>query len=170
MRTSLELAHRARTRAAAWQVANPEKARARKAAWQKANQEKHRLSSAQYRNKNREKCVAATARWYGENRSHANEMSLAWLQEHPEKRVSYGARHRAAKLLATTMWANSFLIEEAYALAQLRTQTTGFKWHVDHVVPLQSPLVCGLHVESNLQVIPSFKNQSKGNRHWPDMP
>jgi hypothetical protein len=41
---------------------------------------------------------------------------------------------------------------------------------VDHVVPLKSPLVCGLHCEANLELIPANDNFRKGNRHWPDMP
>ena len=74
---------------------------------------------------------------------------------------------------ATPAWANQFFIEEAYDLARLRTQQkTGRsdEWQVDHIVPLQHPLVQGLHVEHNLQVIPAIHNQRKGNRVWPDMP
>jgi 5-methylcytosine-specific restriction endonuclease McrA len=44
------------------------------------------------------------------------------------------------------------------------------KHEVDHIVPLKSPLVCGLHVEHNLQVIPATQNRRKHNRVWPDMP
>ena len=62
------------------------------------------------------------------------------------------------------------MIEEFYHLAQLRTKATGIVWHVDHIVPLQSPIVCGLHAETNLQVIPGVMNVGKGNRFWPDMP
>jgi hypothetical protein len=78
-------------------------------------------------------------------------------------------RRNAEKLKATPSWANLFFIEEAYDLAQRRTEATGFQWHVDHIVPLRSKRVCGLHVEHNLQVIPARTNLAKGNRVWPFM-
>ena len=67
-------------------------------------------------------------------------------------------------------WANTFFMREAYELSSLRTKLTGIKWHVDHIVPLQSKIVCGLHCERNLQVIPAVKNMSKKNNVWPQMP
>jgi hypothetical protein len=45
-----------------------------------------------------------------------------------------------------------------------------FGFDVDHVVPLVSPLVCGLHVWENLQLMDSTCNKQKGNKEWPDMP
>ena len=44
------------------------------------------------------------------------------------------------------------------------TSQTGIKHEVDHIIPLQSPFVCGLHVEYNLQVITAKMNRSKGNK------
>jgi hypothetical protein len=73
-------------------------------------------------------------------------------------------RRQAMKLSATPAWANSFFIVEAYRLAKLRTEVTGIKWEVDHIIPLRHPLVCGLHVEHNLRVIPMAQNRRKGNK------
>jgi len=87
-----------------------------------------------------------------------------WKKVHPELVRADRARRRAANYQAVAKWANNFFIQEAYRLARLRSKLFGFKWHVDHIVPLRSPVVCGLHVETNLQVIPASANFSKGNR------
>lgn len=41
---------------------------------------------------------------------------------------------------------------------------------VDHIVPLQSPLVCGLHTHTNLEVVRYRRNRVKSNWLWPGMP
>lgn len=107
--------------------------------------------------------------------------SREWAKKNPERaklnhkknqiasnQRSYLRVKRAQQ--ARPSWANRFFMNEAYDLARRRTATTGFAWHVDHVVPLRSKVVCGLHCERNLSVIPGAHNHSKGNRHWPDMP
>jgi len=64
---------------------------------------------------------------------------------------------------ATPKWANRFFMAEAYELAQLRTKITGIHWEVDHIIPVKSKHVCGLHVEHNLQVVPANWNKTKSN-------
>ncbi|QFP93690.1 hypothetical protein [Ralstonia phage P-PSG-11-1] len=38
---------------------------------------------------------------------------------------------------------------------------------VDHIIPLKHPLVCGLHVECNLQLLSSEANNKKRNKFDP---
>ena len=74
------------------------------------------------------------------------------------------ALRRATKLQATPTWFEEDLVSVVYKKAKQ------YNCNVDHIVPLQNPLVCGLHCWSNLQLLPEELNKSKGNRHWPDMP
>lgn len=85
----------------------------------------------------------------------------------------HNKRRRAARLHAFSPYDKEFfdlLEKEAYSLCKLRKALTGVGFEVDHVIPLRSKLVCGLHNEFNLRVITSFANNRKGNRYWPDMP
>ena len=149
-----------------WRQANKERRNETGKKWKEANKEKVRLTVKKCKLKNREKYLAASREYSKRNR----EKGRAWKKANPHK-VNANTRLRQVKeLKATPAWANQFFIEEIYDLAQRRTKATGYKWHVDHIVPLRSKLVCGLHVEHNLQVIPASANIAKGNKHWPDMP
>ena len=88
-----------------------------------------------------------------------------WQIENPGLVRALANRHRAAKLRAKPVWANEEKIKEYYELA---AQNKGC--HVDHIVPLQSKIVCGLHNEFNLQILNGPDNAKKGNRFWPGMP
>lgn len=49
-----------------------------------------------------------------------------------------------------------------------KARELGFE--VDHVVPLKSDMVCGLHCWHNLQLLNKADNIRKLNRYWVDMP
>ena len=123
-----------------------------------------------YYEQNRSKLIVEHRQWYSRNQKANSARMLIWQRNNRALCTSYAIKRRAVKKNATPQWANHFFIHQIYDLARRRTQVTGIIWNVDHIVPLTSPLVCGLHVEHNLRVIPASKNKSKGNYHWPDMP
>lgn len=67
-------------------------------------------------------------------------------------------------MLATPTWANHELIKAIYAKAKEKGM------EVDHIVPLDGKIVCGLHCHHNLQLLTAEENKRKHNRWWPDMP
>jgi len=120
-----------------------------------ANPEKHRTNNAVWRKSNAEKKRAKNA---------------AWQKANPGKCCAIAAKRYAIKLRATPKWFEEDLVEALYIEANKITIATGIKHNVDHIVPLQSDLVQGLHCLANLQIISKSENVSKGNRYWPDMP
>ena len=142
------------------------------AAYYAANTEHIKAGARAYRAANKEK-VAAYFKALDQTpaRREANSARLrAWKKRHPDRVNADTARRQLRLRQAYVAWANDELIAEAYALAQLRTHITGIPWQVDHIVPLNNDLVCGLHCEANLQVIPAVTNLAKSNDWWPDMP
>lgn len=92
----------------------------------------------------------------------ANKKNTMSLEERIKKNMRESVR-RASTSQAVPVWANQEEILYVYQLAQERGLS------VDHIVPLQSNKVCGLHTEDNLRCIPKKLNTQKGNRYWPDM-
>jgi hypothetical protein len=102
-----------------------------------------------------------------------------YRQENPQIVDRKDARHKArgAAQFRTgngaviPKWANQEAMETLYAEVIRRNRAEGAAvWSVDHIVPLKSPIVSGLHCEANLQILRRRENIQKYNRWWPDMP
>ena len=77
------------------------------------------------------------------------------------------AKQRAAKKQAVAPWANLEKIKQIYKKAEELTRQNGIGYHVDHIYPLTSKYMCGVHVETNLQILTAEENIAKSNRTWP---
>lgn len=55
-------------------------------------------------------------------------------------------------------------IRQIYQIAITMTQTTGEQYVVDHIIPLRSDVICGLHVPWNLRVMTQEENLRKSNK------
>lgn len=135
-----------------------------------ANREKQLAQMKAYRESHKEEMLPAKRAWKERNREYVREANREYQRLNKDKTNAKGAKYRAVKRRAVPAWADASKIEEFYFAADFLGMVTGEWHHVDHIVPLQSKVVCGLHWEGNLQVLPGFDNRSKGNRVWPDMP
>lgn len=103
-------------------------------------------------------------------REWGRKTSAIWRGRNPHKVTEQVTRRKATKIKATPMWADKDKINDVYLRAKQVEASCGTRMHVDHIVPLVHQLVCGLHCEANLRVLPAKKNLSKGNKYWPNMP
>jgi hypothetical protein len=121
-----------------------------------------------YNQKNKETISLNRKVYYSTNKEHFKAQKKIYRIQNIDKHNASNARRRALKLQATPPWVDEDAIVGMYRLAAIFNRT-GLDLHVDHIVPLNSGTVCGLHCESNLQLLSSTDNISKGNRWWPDM-
>ena len=93
------------------------------------------------------------------NMNHTAETRAQWKRDKSNRRCT------RAKLARRYDELTLFVYKEAHELRKLRNTLTGIDWHVDHIIPLINPVVCGLHVWNNFAVIPKVENLRKGNYH-----
>ena len=87
--------------------------------------------------------------------------------EQKGKYIAYMVERRKRRDKSMPLWADRKAIQAIYIEARRLTAETGIKYEVDHIIPSNHPLVCGLHVESNLQILTEFENISKKNKFTP---
>jgi hypothetical protein len=165
-----------REAAATWRARHPEKLAAQ------ARLPSMKIYNDEYRAKNKDECNKRVAEWAKKNTDRKRRNNEIWRQKNLERRTetnrkwsianrdkecARAARYRAAKMQACPAWADLKEIGRIYAEAQRISRETGIPHHVDHIYPLQSKWVCGLHVPLNLQIIPGSENMSKSNLVWP---
>jgi hypothetical protein len=150
--------------------------------WCKECKSKHK--KAWYKN-NREYAIEKSTEYhyasYAKKREHKIQYAKEWIKNNPEKykvnakkcyektkiqRFAYQALARAKRRNAVPTWFDAIKedVQKIYIEARTKTLETGIPHEVDHIIPLISKYVCGLHVPNNLRVITRFENRSKQNK------
>lgn len=140
----------------------PEKFHERTKQWNANNVERRKEISRRWAEKsyqnNPEKHRKFSRTWRINNIEKAKERVRQWQIKNPNKINFHNSKRRASKLLAIPKWADMEKIKEIYSKAVKNRMV------VDHIIPLQSQYVCGLHVENNLQLLTAEENSRKHNK------
>ena len=130
----------------------------------KPKSEAAKQAGKRYYEKNREVVKArASARPVEEKRTHRNKHK----KENPDLYKALTSVRKRRHRSATPKWITpeqKLAMRQLYLHAQALTKMTGERYVVDHIIPLISPDVCGLHVPWNLRVITQEENLKKSNK------
>lgn len=148
-------------------VENPEKERARHKKYIEENRDKRREYEKQYAKNNPEKIRANSRRFYNTNKEKELERCKMWAKNNRKWMNHYSSLQRLLRKQAFASWANEEKIIALYDESYKKTIETGILHHVDHIIPIRSKYVCGLHCEDNLQVLTAHENVKKSNKFRP---
>lgn len=127
--------------------------------WAQSNKDKVNKKSQEWRDNNRDKFRASCKKSRERNKARIIKNNLI--------------RSRGLKY-ATPKWADINYMNDVYSNCQEANRLfhslglNSWKMQVDHIHPLKSDLVCGLHNQFNLQVISAKENLQKSNKFYPE--
>lgn len=100
-------------------------------------------------------------KWQSKNDNKVREYSSKSQKKHQSRKNAATSLYRAIKKTAQPA---KLSFDEKQAITEFYKKCPE-GYHVDHIVPLQNDLVCGLHVLANLQYLPGPINEEKGERN-----
>ena len=159
---------------------NPKEAVAKVQKYYEKNAEKVKAKRREHyaKNSEKEKAIAKvrSAEWRKLNPDHeGTKIAKKKYSESPIGKVKKAlgvSKRRASLINRMPIWLTDddlWMMEQAYELAKTREKLFGFKWHVDHILPLNGKEVSGFHIPENLQVIPWMNNLKKSNHFYPNL-
>lgn len=162
-------------RAAKYAEGHREEARARAAGWRENNLERNRQNARNSYRRDPERGKKRTKKWAADNPERAQENqrrvyernkekrkqeAKGWAKANPLRRREIMANNREKRRAAKQ---STLSIRFRKEIVKIYVNCPSDK-HVDHIVPMNSKVVCGLHVPWNLQYLDPLINASKSNK------
>lgn len=132
--------------------------------WQTKNKAKVNEATHKWRTTNPDQAKTTVDNYYKNNREAKLQRNKNWRERNKPLLQFYNSKRRAQIKRASVDWADVKKMVALYEQSISMTESTGIPHQVDHIIPLQHELVCGLHWEGNLQVLTTEDNQRKSNR------
>lgn len=120
----------------------------------------------EYRKKRPEKALEWSRKHHEDNKEKRLAAARAYKKKKRAEMTALQRKRHCGKLRRTPKWADKKAIQSIYRYCATLRKSTGIRYEVDHIIPLQGEFVSGLHVASNLQILTKTENLKKNNK-WP---
>lgn len=128
--------------------------------WKLLNTDKVSKSKQTYATKHKAKCASSKLAYILNNPLRVKASKSKWKANNKSKLLAATRLRQIRKIRATPSW----ITKTQLKAIELIYSSCPEGYHVDHIIPLNNPLVCGLHVPWNLQHLPANENMKKGNK------
>jgi hypothetical protein len=145
------------------------------------------IASNEYKNKNKQKVVDENRAWRHKNKEKNEEYNIKYRKNYYKNnreiikenvrnwRLLNPDKHSKQSRLRNTRlerqipgWYEEDLVKQIYIKRDELNKLWGTNLQVDHIIPLVSYTVCGLHCWHNLQLLDKPLNGSKNNKYQTD--
>lgn len=140
-------------------------------AWKQKNKDKIAEYNREYYIKDVPYQVEKARKWQKNNPERYavlyRKISKRYATKNKDKKAAAAALRRGIERKSTPVWLTKEHKEEIrdfFTISKMFTIYSGQIYHVDHIIPLNSKVVCGLNVPWNLQIITASENLRKANK------
>lgn len=146
-----------------YRLAHPDKCSERVKDWRERNRDQFNKNQQERRAKDPQKVRDLANHWAERNPEKVKTSRKKTAEKHGHKAPARAMRRKGRQLMSTPSWADQGAIDAIYLEAKNLTKRTMIRHVVDHIVPLVSKIVCGLHIPQNMQVMLYHENARKHN-------
>lgn len=119
----------------------------------------------EYRASNKDKIQKQKKEDYLFNQELYLAQKKLYRQANKGKIAALNARRKKHVKQRTPAWSDMTKVKSYYNVCAFFNEVNGYvKYHVDHIIPMQGDIVSGLHVHTNLQIMPWRDNVAKKNK------
>jgi hypothetical protein len=132
----------------------------------KENPKKYLEKKREYKAKNKERIAQVDKIWQANNKETIHKHSNNWKKKNKPRVYNY-IKQREMKIKGCSLKLSKESnneIKSFYKECQSLNANSNKKYQVDHIIPITSDIICGLHVPWNLQILTKSENSSKKNK------